>query len=473
MKSVIIHTDGRVTNLAAAIDADTYAELETGRYSRTSPALWCGTCGGSIYIRHGANRTGELFGAHHRATGCGADLTIRRSGLSDEHKYQAEYHAQAAEHAGSTAELEVRTTGQTRVDVVIDGRVGIEVQRSALKKAAAIDRTARSMAAGLASVSWFTDRTSSPQWTGHVPGYRTTMPTATWKTLPAHRTATAAGLRTIRAVRCGTERPCPHQRHGSCGRFIPAEDAWIGLYVDDVVEGLADGLIRPVRLGPNVQLLSVASIGLYEDLTGERLTYDPGLPRVALPPSDRVECALSLRMPSDAPAPVREWFEAELARVQAEREEREQAEREEQARREQAEREPPPRSAPQRMCARCSTPRWPDSRACAKCGWRDITPRIERQAADPLDGYSQLLHDTTTERDRREQLAYERAAREREAAREQQELVSYDQRIRQQIEQKREQKTWCQYPHCREHGHPYINGTWCDQHAKKMEFRLP
>lgn len=58
------------------------------------------------------------------------------------------------------AELEVTTTGRTRVDVVIDGSVGIEVQRSALSKAAALDRTARSVAAGLRSVTWFTALTS-------------------------------------------------------------------------------------------------------------------------------------------------------------------------------------------------------------------------------------------------------------------------------------------------------------------------
>ena len=134
MKYLIIHADGRRTNLAAAVDPDTYAELETGSYPRINPLLWCGSCGGSIYIRHGSTRTQELFGAHHQASQCKADLTIRKSRMSDEHKRQADYHAAAAERAGYAAALEVCTAGHTRVDVVIDGKVGFEVQRSALRK---------------------------------------------------------------------------------------------------------------------------------------------------------------------------------------------------------------------------------------------------------------------------------------------------------------------------------------------------
>ena len=169
--------------------------------------------------------------------------------------------------AGYTADLEVTTKGRTRVDVVIDGRIGIEVQRSALKKAAAVDRTARTISAGLTSVTWFTDRDGHPPWLGHVPGYRSTLSLDRWKEMPPLGTATAAGLRMIEAVRCGTRTLCPHQRFGSCGRFIAWPVAWNGLHIDNVVEGLAAGHIRPVRLDKQVQLLSTASIGLYEELT--------------------------------------------------------------------------------------------------------------------------------------------------------------------------------------------------------------
>ena len=90
------------------------------------------------------------------------------------------------------------------------------MQRSALSKAAAVDRTARSVAAGLGAVAWFTDRTTSPQWVGHVPGYRTTVPAAAWQALPLPGTVTAAGLQAVESVQCGTRGPCPHRRRPCC-----------------------------------------------------------------------------------------------------------------------------------------------------------------------------------------------------------------------------------------------------------------
>jgi hypothetical protein len=194
---------------------------------------------------------------------------------------------------------------------VVDGRVGFEIQRSAISKAAAVDRTARSVRAGLGTVAWFTDRSTSPPWNGHVPGYRTIVPVSAWQALPLPGTVTAAGLQAVEAVRCGTRGPCPHRRR-SCNLFIPWRVAWIGLHVDDVVTGLAENRIRPVRVDKYVQLMSTGSIALYEELTGVRLGYDPGPLKAALPPSGRVECALPLRLPPCAPAPAHALFEAEL-----------------------------------------------------------------------------------------------------------------------------------------------------------------
>ena len=68
--------------------------------------------------------------------------------MSDEHKREAEYHARAAERAGHVADFEVLTAEHTRVDVVVDGRVGFEIQRSALSKAATVDRTVRLVSKG-------------------------------------------------------------------------------------------------------------------------------------------------------------------------------------------------------------------------------------------------------------------------------------------------------------------------------------
>jgi hypothetical protein len=76
-----------------------------------------------------------LFGYHHYAGTCTETLIIRKSVMSDEHKREAEYHARAAERAGHVADFEVVTAGHTRVDVVVNGRVGFEIQRSALSTA--------------------------------------------------------------------------------------------------------------------------------------------------------------------------------------------------------------------------------------------------------------------------------------------------------------------------------------------------
>jgi len=432
VKSVIIHADGRRTDLAGMVDSATYAELENLRCPRHSPVLWCGGCGGSIYVRHGATRKDELFGAHHDRGDCTETLVIRKSLLSDEHKCQAEYHALAAQDAGHTADLEVTTTGHTRVDVVINGTVGIEVQRSALTKAAAVDRTARSVTAGLSSVTWFTDRGIAPQWTGHVPGYRAgTIPDG-WKTVPPRGTATAAGLQIIEAVRCGTRSPCWHPR--PCTRFIPWLAAWNGLRIDDVVEGLATETIRPVRYGKYVRLLSASSIDLHEELTGIRLTYDAGHPKGRqLPPSLRQECErlLPVLSPSDAAPAVREWFDREAQRVQRHHEELEQREWEEQQRQERERREAHERHA----------------RA------EREHERAERGREARAQAYAEMM------RKAREQQ--EALTRQAEQAREN--CLRYDREIR----RRPRQPAHCDVPGCTAPGRLYPAGFRCDQHKPR------
>jgi hypothetical protein len=344
MKSAIILADGRRVDLAASVDPATYAELEKTRSPRLHPALRCGGCRGGIYLQHGRVNKDQLFGYHHDPGSCAETLVIRKSAMTDEHKREAEYHARAAERAGHVADFEVVTAGHTRVDVVVDGRVGFEIQRSALGRAAAVDRTARSVKAGLGTVAWFTDRSTSPAWTGHVPAYRTLVPVSVWQALPLPGTVTAAGLQVVEAVRCGTRGPCLHRQRG-CARFVPAVGAWGGLRVDDVVTGLAEDAIKPVRIGKHVRLMSAGSVALYEELTGNRLQYDPGRPRgQALAPSARQECdrtpqpeMIAPAMLALAPEPIPELV---------------------------------PRSepGPQKPCIRCQdSPCLPDRALCARC----------------------------------------------------------------------------------------------------------
>ena len=61
--------------------------------------------------------------------------------------------------------------------------------------------------------------------------------------------------------------------------------------VDDVVAGLAEDAIKPVRIGKHVRLMSADSVALYEELTGRHLEYDTGQPNARpLAPSARLDC---------------------------------------------------------------------------------------------------------------------------------------------------------------------------------------
>ena len=305
MRSVIQLASGRAVDLAGPVGPDLYAELESITSHRADPALRCGACHGGIYLQHGRRNRDVLFGCHHHAGDCPATFAVRRAApMSDEHKRQAEYHAVAAERAGHAADLEVTTTGRTRVDVVVDGRFGIEVQRSALSKSAAADRTARSVAAGLAVVAWFTGTPGSPLWSGHVPGYRTAARADGWTALPLPGSVTAAGLQVFEALRCGAAAPCFH-RPGMCPGYVPQLAAWCGIHVDDVVTGLAEETIRPVVYAAYVRLMPAASIALYEELTGIPLpAYDAVRPRARqLRPAPRAECDRAPAPPPPTPPP--------------------------------------------------------------------------------------------------------------------------------------------------------------------------
>jgi hypothetical protein len=203
MKSVIIRADGRRIDLAGAISAELYEELEGTHSPRADPVLYCGGCNGGIYIRHGSIRKVELFGAHHDAGGCREALAIRKaSPMSDEHKRMQEYHVTALTAGGHDAATEVPTSKRTRVDVVADGRIGFEVQLSHLTAGAAVNRTGRSLAAGLECVAWCAE-TPSAAWRGKVPGYQWLDNAQFQAGLPRPRSVRCSGVASFRAERVG------------------------------------------------------------------------------------------------------------------------------------------------------------------------------------------------------------------------------------------------------------------------------
>lgn len=280
MRSLLILADGRQVNLASPIGPETYAELEgtQGRGTRKSPLMFCGGCNGGVYIKHGRANRDELFGAHFEAGDCAEDLTIRRSAMSDEHRRMAEYHATAASSQGLNADFEVSTSGRTRVDVVVDGRIGIEVQWSDLTAGAAVRRTARSMKAGLETVAWCAGFYTREAWAGKVPGYQWLDNGQALREMPPPRSVRSRGLITFRSGRSWR------------GSWEPMLEP-LTVLVDEAVVRMAEGSIKPVLVGGNVQLVRADGIKLYEELTGlQLLPYTPGTPVRALSTSAEARC---------------------------------------------------------------------------------------------------------------------------------------------------------------------------------------
>jgi hypothetical protein len=254
------------------------------RFTRSSPAFTCerhqgGSNPGLFLKRIG----GQWWAVHYEASEC---RPIRLPApMSDEHKRQAEYWARAAQDAGYQAEFEARLSTRTRPDVLIHGpaETGIEVQRSPMTAAGAVERTRRAAAAGVTDL-WFTTAATTPKWAWRVP---TVLDRELgiagegqpWDTTPQRRSVHAAGLRVIRGARCepGNFGRCPQGRR-HCGRHHPKAEPWGGLSVDDVAGMFPARLIVPLRfrgvrmLGSRhrdaVFLVSPQSASLYTELTG-------------------------------------------------------------------------------------------------------------------------------------------------------------------------------------------------------------
>lgn len=270
MRNIIRFRDGREVNLSGGVDAEAHAELEAtqGRGSRRDPLLFCGGCGGGVYIRHCITDPVELSGVHFDRNGCPEALKIRKRLMSDEHKRMQDYTVRAADDGGFPADTEVRTVGRTVVDVVIDRRIGVEIQRSRLTAGAAVDRTRRSVAAGLETVAWVAERTGV-EWAGRVPGFQWLDNGQLRVGIPRPRTVRSRGVMTFRAER-GDWR----------SQHTPVPEA-LALPVDDAVCLMAAGAIRPVMYGGYVRLVREEGLRLYTEMTGISL---PSFTGHALPP---------------------------------------------------------------------------------------------------------------------------------------------------------------------------------------------
>jgi hypothetical protein len=296
------HPDGPA--IVAALREQQAKKRSPGRH-----VLVCERHDSDLFLQSRSGRfTGtRLFGIHFDGA---QSHEVAAAVMSDEHKRIVDYLARAASDVGLRSEREVTLSSRTRPDAVIYGQedIGIEVQRSALTRQAAVSRTRKAMEGGLATSLWFTDwdirhKTS---WEFRVPTIR--INARTWSEMPPRRGATVTtGLRVVRAVKCAFDSRCPkHSRGGvPCGKWFAAHDPWLGLTADDVATMAPGGQLMPMRFrGKDVLLMSPRSLSLYEELEGVRpeLIFAPAAERGRPNPSriaDRIECVapLSLRGP--------------------------------------------------------------------------------------------------------------------------------------------------------------------------------
>jgi len=218
--------------------------------------------------------------------------------MSDEHKRQAEYWVRAAEDAGYRAETELTLPTGTRPDVLIHGPVvtGVEVQRSAMTRIGAVQRTRNAAQAGVLDV-WFTDKGAYPRWAFRVPTLG--QQPQSWHYLPPRRAVLANGLRAFNAVKCmpGNLPACP-KGGGWCGQPHLKVEPRV-LVLDEVASRVPAGDIVALRIGAmsgaaaGVYLFPAKSVSLYKDMTGKppELAFDPHTEdRRRQEPYGRVEC---------------------------------------------------------------------------------------------------------------------------------------------------------------------------------------
>jgi hypothetical protein len=157
------------------------------------------------------------------------------------------------------------------------------------------------MSAGLECVAWCAEN-PSVAWRGKVPGYQ-------WLDNAQFQVGTPRPW----SVRCSGVASFRAEREGRPARWTPVLDPQTAL-ADEVITWLADGSVKPVIYAKNVQLVKTASLALYEELTGTRLSpFAPRARRRTLTPAPAPEFLwLPAQRRSAAPAPAVRVCEASL-----------------------------------------------------------------------------------------------------------------------------------------------------------------
>lgn len=160
--------------------------------------------------------------------------------MTDQHRWQQDYYARAAQAAGHQVRQEYTTSTGSRVDVLLRGavEVGIEVQHSWLSVPQVRHRNRKAVAAGITSI-WSADH-PSPPFAFKVPHVETNQ--LPHGTLPRGQWTVTTGPRTLRSVICSPKNTdllpqCIRPRARNwCGHAHPVWEPRHGVVVDDIAE---------------------------------------------------------------------------------------------------------------------------------------------------------------------------------------------------------------------------------------------
>lgn len=265
--------------------------------SRQRPSLFC-VHWHPVYLQrrppsHRLCAVSMEDGHAHKATSA--------SEMSVEHRREQSYSSLVLEAVGIKAPREHTLPSGARPDVAVFSTVpyGIEIQRAHVTPDTAVKRTLRAIDGGMSYSLWVNDglKRDQARWYGRVPGVNLNVHNWT-ESMPRLREITVAGgLMIIEAKRCTPEffPRCPKRSRRHCEQWHPWLTQWLDakeehgrFSYDDVLLGLAEGVIRPLRFnGKRVILTSQRSITLYEKLIGRpaELLFNP---RAELRPSPDV-----------------------------------------------------------------------------------------------------------------------------------------------------------------------------------------
>lgn len=260
------HLDGQVIDLVITPrpDPDTIAVLDAIHGNCGKGVLECREHDDDERLAEFRGEDGQVHGAwcylqkrkqawvicHHPNTrGIRLDNHVIHP-MTDQHRWQQDYYARAAQAAGHEAQQEYTTSTGSRVDVLLRGtvEVGIEVQHSTLTLPKVRNRNRKTKAAGITSI-WSADR-PGPPFAFKVPHVETNeLPHGA---LPRGRWTVTTGPRTPQSVICSPHNSdlmpqCIRPRARNwCGDAHPVWRPKHGVVVDDIAALAPAGELVPL-----------------------------------------------------------------------------------------------------------------------------------------------------------------------------------------------------------------------------------